>query len=93
MKIRYKLPDSEKSRLIHTPINRKNEYSQIDEVPGDIHFAASVAAFGQLLRGGEYTGQFTYEEVIKLAETASGKDPFGYRHEFINLVRLAESIR
>ncbi|MDR4497771.1 MAG: VWA domain-containing protein [Candidatus Scalindua sp.] len=93
LKIRYKLPDSEKSQLIHTPINQENEYSQIDEVPADIRFAASVAAFGQLLRGGTYTGQFTYEDIIKLAETASGKDPFGYRHEFINLVRLAESIR
>ena len=93
LKIRYKLPDSEKSQLIHTPINHENEYLQIDEVSADIRFAASVAAFGQLLRGGEYTGQFTYKDVIKLAESSTGKDPFGYRHEFINLVRLSESAR
>ncbi len=93
LKIRYKLPDSEKSQLIQTPINSDNEYSEIDRVPADIRFAASVAAFGQLLRGGTFTAQFTYGDVIKLAETATGKDPFGYRHEFLNLVRLAESIR
>ncbi|GJQ60759.1 MAG: VWA domain-containing protein [Candidatus Scalindua sp. AMX11] len=93
LKIRYKLPDSEKSELLQTPINRENEYSRIDQVPADIRFAASVAAFGQLLRGGTFTAQFTYGDVIKLAESATGKDPYGYRHEFINLVRLAGSIR
>jgi len=93
LKIRYKLPDSNKSQLITTPINKENEYAQIDQVPADIKFAASVAGFGQLLRGGTYTGEFTYKNLINLAKAATGKDTFGYRHEFVNLIRLAESIR
>ncbi|MCP5002357.1 MAG: VWA domain-containing protein [Planctomycetes bacterium] len=93
LKIRYKLPDSEQSELIHTSINRESEYAQLEKVSADVRFAASVAAFGQLLRGGTFTGKFTYEDVIRLAESATGKDTFGYRHEFVNLVRLAESIR
>ena len=93
LKIRYKLPASNKSQLITTPINRENEYAQIDQVPADIRFAASVAGFGQLLRGGTSTGEFTYNDLINLAKAATGKDTFGYRHEFLNLVRLAESIR
>ncbi len=69
-----------------------NEYTEPGQVSADIHFAAAVAAFGQLLRGGTYTSGYGYEDVIKLGETATGKDRFGYRHEFLNLVRLAASL-
>jgi Ca-activated chloride channel family protein len=50
-----------------------------------------VAAFGQLLRGGGMTKDFTYDDVVTLAESGKGADKFGYRAEFINLVRLAKS--
>lgn len=92
LKIRYKLPGSDKSQLIDTPIMPENEYTESEQVSTDIRFAASVAAFGQLLRGGTYTGEYTYEDIIKLGEASTGKDKFGYRHEFINLVRLAASL-
>jgi Ca-activated chloride channel homolog len=92
LKIRYKLPDSEKSELITTSVSKVNEYAQLDQVSADVRFAASVAAFGQVLRGGTYTDQFTYDNIIKLAESTVGNDKFGYRHEFLGLVRLAKSI-
>ncbi len=93
LKIRYKLPDEDTSRLITTPI------STADEVGADgggttareARFAASVAAFGQILRGGRYTGDFGYDDVIALANANKGADEFGYRSEFVNLVRLAKS--
>jgi len=44
------------------------------------------------LRGGRYTGGFGYEDVIALAQSARGDDPFGERAEFVNLVRLAGSV-
>lgn len=56
-----------------------------------LRFATAVAAFGQLLRGGTYTGAYNYDEVIKLAQAARGNDLFGYRAEFITLVRLAKT--
>jgi Ca-activated chloride channel family protein len=43
------------------------------------------------LRGGRYTGDFGYDDVVALANANKGADEFGYRAEFINLVRLAES--
>jgi len=92
LKIRYKLPESEKSELITTPVNKECEYAQLDQVPADVRFAASVAAFGQVLRGGTYTDQFTYDDIIKLAESTVGNDKFGYRHEFLGLVRLTKAI-
>jgi Ca-activated chloride channel family protein len=93
LKIRYKLPDSNKSRLITTPIDRENEYPSFDSVQGEPRFASAVAAFGQLLRGGSYVKSFTYNDVITLAEPVRGKDLFGYRTEFMNLVRLAKTAR
>ncbi len=92
LKIRYKLPEAEQSLLMTTPISIDNEYEQIDKAPYDFRFAASVAALGQLLRGGTYTGGFCYDDVLKLAQSAMDKDRFGYRHELLNLVRLAKTL-
>jgi len=93
LKIRYKLPDAETSQLITTPIGKVNEYSRVDRAPGEGRFAVAVAAFGQLLRGDPYVKDFTYGDVMALAGPVRGKDRFGYRAEFLNLVRLAETAR
>ena len=53
--------------------------------------ASAVAGFGQILQGGKYTGAFSYDDVIALANSAKGSDEFGYRAEFIQLVRLAKT--
>ncbi len=58
----------------------------------DYRFAAAVAGFGQILRGGKYTGDFSYPEVLALARGARGADPFGYRGEFLQLANLASSL-
>jgi Ca-activated chloride channel family protein len=91
LKIRYKLPDSDKSILLTTPITDENKYTELNTIPGDIRFAAAVAAFGQLLRGDPYLKDFTFDNIIELAEPVRGRDKFGYRNEFLRLVRLAKS--
>ena len=91
LKIRYKLPGSETSRLIETPIGRDVESSSVAAATAEIRFAVAVAAFGQLLRGDPHTGGFGYDGVLALAGGARGEDPFGYRAEFLNLVRLAST--
>ncbi len=45
------------------------------------------------LKGAPYLKSFSYDDVIALAQSAKGDDKFGYRAEFINLVRLAKSAR
>jgi len=88
LKIRYKLPAEDASKLITTPITAGEE----TKTPGtETNWATAVASFGQLLKGGKYAGTMTYDDVIKLAQENKGKDEFGYRAEFINLVRLAKS--
>lgn len=91
LKIRYKQPDGDTSKLIETPVTTATEASSIARAPGSLRFAAAVAGFGQILRGGRYTSAFDYDDVVALAQSAKGEDRFGYRAEFINLVRLAKS--
>ena len=92
LKIRYKLPGGESSTLITRPVTAADAFGTVEAAPRDVRFAAAVAAFGELLRGGRYTGDYGYGDVVALAQGARGDDPFGYRNEFLRLVRLAESI-
>ncbi|MCP5082971.1 MAG: VWA domain-containing protein [Alphaproteobacteria bacterium] len=91
LKIRYKQPKGTKSTLITTPVTTANQVADVAAAPTDARFAAAVAAFGQLLKGGRYTGSFGYDDVIKLALGAKGVDEFGHRAEFVNLVRAAKT--
>jgi len=56
-----------------------------------VQFSTAVAGFGQLLRGGKYTGSLKYEDVIREARSALGDDPYGYRAEFLTLVHKAKA--
>jgi Ca-activated chloride channel family protein len=91
VKIRDKLPKSDTSRLISTPIDRRVEVTRFADAPADARFAAGVAAFAELLRGGRYTGSMSYDDVLAIASGARGRDEFGYRAEFIQLVRAARA--
>ncbi len=91
VKIRYKLPKSDTSRLISTPIDRSVEFASFSQAPQDARFATGVAAFAELLRGGRYNGTMTYDDVLKIATAARGDDSFGYRSEFLQLVRAAKT--
>jgi Ca-activated chloride channel family protein len=92
VKIRYKLPDEDKSRLISEPIRIRGGDAPA-AVERDVAFSTAVAGFAQLLRGGDHTGTLTYDDVIRQAQAARGEDRFGYRAEFIDLVRKAKSAR
>lgn len=91
VKIRYKLPTEETSKLITSPVDSRSEYKQLSDVSTEARFATAVASFGQLLRGDSFTGKFSYDDVLNLAGESKGSDKFGYRAEFMNLVRLAKS--
>jgi Ca-activated chloride channel family protein len=91
LKIRYKMPDGHKSQLIEQPI-------LIDaRVPGpiarDVAFSTAVAGFAQMLRGGAYTGTLKFDDVARQALESRGEDPFGYRNEFVQLVRKAQNAK
>jgi len=87
LRLRYKEPGQDRSKLIEQPIaDGASAASQ------DASFAAAIAGFGQLLRGSDYLGDWGYAEAIALANAGKGADAFGYRSEAITLIRLAESL-
>lgn len=88
VKLRYKEPDGEKSRLMSHIV--KTKVGSMDRATNNLKWSASVAGFGMLLRDSEHIESFTYNDVIKLAETAVGKDLEGYRRECLQLMRSAE---
>ncbi|AZO29686.1 VWA domain-containing protein [Mesorhizobium sp. M1B.F.Ca.ET.045.04.1.1] len=92
VKIRYKLPNENVSKLITTPVTAANEVKSFDEAGSDQRFSVAVAAFGQKLRDEDQTANFGYDRILEIANAARGADPFGYRAEFLSLVRLASSL-
>ncbi|CDX26004.1 von Willebrand factor type A [Mesorhizobium plurifarium] len=92
VKIRYKLPDENVSKLITTPVTAANEVKSFDAAGADQRFSVAVAAFGQKLRDEDQTANFGYDRIAEIANAARGADPFGYRAEFLSLVRLASSL-
>ena len=92
LRLRYKQPDGDASQLLEWPIRRDQAVRDAKEASERFRFAAAVAGFGQLLRGGRYTGPFGYDDVLALARAARGPDPYGYRGEFLTLVGLAKSL-
>ena len=51
-------------------------------------FAASVTAFGLLLKNSKYKGTASKEMVLNLGQDAYSFDPNGYRREFLSLVTM-----
>ncbi|WP_342085864.1 vWA domain-containing protein [Dyadobacter sp. OTU695] len=90
VKVRYKKPDSEQSLLFELPV--KAMPVAFEKCSENLRFASAVAEFGLLLRGSEYKGKATYADVIQRARGAFGKDEEGYRSEFMQLVKAAQSL-
>ncbi len=89
--LRYKQPDENESERIEFTLD--NGTSSFSTASGDFQFAASVAAFGMLLRGSEYSGNADPMWVLETAVGNPGDDTSGYRREFLDLVRRYGAIR
>ncbi|PYG29482.1 vWA domain-containing protein [Pelagimonas varians] len=86
LRLRYKTPGEDESQLIETPI-------LADTAPlPDADFALAIAGFGQILRGSDLIGDWSFDDAITLAQGAKGADPYGYRQEAVTLMRLAQSL-
>lgn len=92
LKIRAKLPGETESSLTEIAVTTGNEMGSFDEAPDDVRFSVAVAAFGQKLRGTGQVASYGYDAIEQVASEARGADPYGYRAEFLQLVRLADSL-
>jgi len=89
VKLRYKDPEGDTSRLIERPVI--DEGTQFVDASEDFMFASAVASFGMLLRDSPHKGGFTYGAVLEVAQQSLGIDEHGYRREFVELVKQAKS--
>ena len=90
VKLRYKEPQGNKSRLLTQPL--AGAAVAITQASADQQFAAAVAEFGLLLRQSEQRGTATYATAAQLAQAGRGPDADGYRAELLRLVQLAEGL-
>ena len=88
VKLRYKKPDGKKSKLLEVKATNKNV--ALSSASDNFRFSAAVASFGMLLRDSKFKGDTDYDKVLKMAQTSLGKDEFGYRNEFLELVKKAK---
>ncbi len=86
LRLRWKAPGKDQSTLVETPI------TGTEAATAETRFAAAIAGFGQLLQGSVYVRDWGWDQAITLAVQNRGEDPFGYRIEAVNLMRLAQSL-
>jgi secreted protein with Ig-like and vWFA domain len=90
LKLRFKAPDGDKSELVEFPL--KQEPKKFGAASENLRFASAVAAFGMILRGSEHRGGVSCSAVEEIAAASLGKDPSGYRAEFLDLVKKAREL-
>jgi Ca-activated chloride channel family protein len=83
VKVRYKEPIGDESKLISVPID-SNIYEK--DMPKNLSFASSVAAFGMILKDSEYKGSASYDMILEMLKNQ--KNSFDeYKAEFVELVK------
>ena len=92
VKVRYKLPGEAVSSLFSFPV-KKADVKKAGETSVDFNFAAAVAAFGMILRESPHKGRADFAMVKSLSESSVGKDEYGYRRSFIQMINAARSIK
>jgi Ca-activated chloride channel homolog len=88
VKVRYKTPDGDRSRLLSQPIAA----TPAETASPDFQFQQAVAEFGLLLKNSSYKGSASFSDAIAAARASLGSDPDGYRAEFLRLAAAAQSL-
>jgi Ca-activated chloride channel family protein len=91
VKLRYKKPDENESKLLRQGLLDTGE--SIEKASDNLQFASAVAEFGLLLRNSRYKGNSSYEHLTNLAENSLGSDLQSYRSDFVNLVKKAKRLQ
>ncbi len=89
VRLRYKLPGQDTSRLIEAPIARTSLTTQPSNA---FRFASAVAAYADLLRGGQRIDGWNWNDVARTARSATGRDPYGLKTEFVDLIEQAHRL-
>jgi Ca-activated chloride channel family protein len=88
VKLRYKAPDGDVSRLIEHPVPAGIRAGMSPM----IGFASAVAEFGMLLRDSPFKGSSSFAAAAARAREYRGPDEHGHRAEFIRLIGIAQDL-
>lgn len=87
VKLRYKKPDGEKSKLVSKVVTEKDLASAISD---NIVWASAVIEFAFLLTDSEHKNNSSINSVLMRAKKSIGTDAFGYRAECLRLMEQAQ---
>lgn len=90
IKLRYKLPGQSSSILISRPVAVGSK--PLAQGSNATRQAVAAAAFGELLRGGKYSGNFGWPQTLELARSAQSPDRHGLRRQFVQLIEKAQQL-
>ncbi len=90
LKLRYKAPDGDQSRMLATPI--RDAHAEWTGASADFRFATAVAGFAMLLQHSQYAGALDFTKIRAIAAEARGDDANGERAEFLQLVAKAQEL-
>lgn len=90
VKIRYKAPDGDESKLMRQTLKEK-DYKPFKEASEDFRFASAAAAFGQNVKDSQFKGEISLKEIADMASAAKGADENGDRAEFVQLIRTLDA--
>jgi Ca-activated chloride channel family protein len=88
VKVRFKEPDGETSRLLSRVLS-----NQSTAMTANLGFASAVAEFGMLLRESPLRGSASFASLTARARKFVGEDEDGYRAQFIQLADRAAMLR
>ena len=88
--LRYKLPGQSNSILINRPVAVGSK--PLAQGSNATRQAVAAAAFGELLRGGKYSGNFGWPQTLELARRAQSPDHHGLRRQFVQLIEKAQQL-
>lgn len=88
--LRYKLPGQSSSILINRPVATGSK--PLAQGSNATRQAVAAAAFGELLRGGKYSGNFGWPQTLELARNAQFPDRHGLRRQFVQLIEKAQQL-
>jgi len=91
VKLRYKKPDSNTSRMFEKPV--RGYVSDLEDMSDNMKFASAVSEFGMILGNSEFRGNATLEGAALLARSGRGEDEDGYRSELISLIKTVKDMR
>jgi Ca-activated chloride channel homolog len=90
LKLRYKAPKEDESKLITSVV--RDKVNPIETASENFNFSAAVAGFAMILRDSKFKSQADFKMIEELADQSVGDDRYGYRDEFMALVKRAKKL-